>query len=95
MLVGDAGHLVDPLLGEGIYYAIRSGQLAAKSVTAMLGNSAIHHLSEYETLVGKEFGSEFRVAGRLGKIIYGLPIDPSLGWPTISRCLSTCAPSIL
>ncbi len=73
MLVGDAGHLVDPLLGEGIYYAVRSGQLAAKSVTAMLGNSAIHHLSEYEMLVAAEFGPEFRVAGRLGKIIYGLP----------------------
>jgi geranylgeranyl reductase family protein len=73
MLVGDAGHLVDPLLGEGIYYAVRSGQLAAKSVTAMLGNSAIHHLSEYETLVEAEFGPEFRIAGRLGKIIYGLP----------------------
>jgi flavin-dependent dehydrogenase len=73
MLVGDAGHLVDPLLGEGIYYAVRSGQLAAKGVTAMLGNSVIHHLSEYETLVAAEFGPEFRVAGRLGKIIYGLP----------------------
>ena len=73
MLVGDAGHLVDPLLGEGIYYAVRSGQLAAKGVTAMLGNSVIHHLSEYETLVAAEFGPEFRIAGRLGKIIYGLP----------------------
>ena len=73
MLVGDAGHFVDPLLGEGIYYAVRSGQLAAKSVTAMLGNSAIHYLSDYEALVAAEFGSEFRVAGRLGKIIYGLP----------------------
>jgi flavin-dependent dehydrogenase len=73
MLVGDAGHLVDPLLGEGIYYAVRSGQLAAKGVTAMLGNPVIHHLSEYETLVAAEFGPEFRIAGRLGKIIYGLP----------------------
>jgi len=73
MLVGDAGHLVDPLLGEGIYYAIRSGQLAAKSVSDMLCNPIQHQLNEYETLVGKEFGSEFRVAGRLGKIIYGLP----------------------
>jgi flavin-dependent dehydrogenase len=73
MLVGDAGHLVDPLLGEGIYYAVRSGQLAAEGVTAMLGNSVIHHLSEYEALVAAEFGPEFRVAGRLGKIIYGLP----------------------
>jgi geranylgeranyl reductase family protein len=72
MLVGDAGHLVDPLLGEGIYYAVRSGQLAAKSVTEMLGNPA-SRFSNYEMLVENEFGSEFRAAGRLGKIIYGLP----------------------
>ena len=73
MLVGDAGHLVDPLLGEGIYYAVRSGQLAVKGVTAMLSNSVTHGLSEYERLVATEFGPEFRVAGKLGKIIYGLP----------------------
>ena len=72
MLVGDAGHLVDPLLGEGIYYAVRSGQLAAKSVTEMLSNP-VSRLSDYEMLVEKEFGSEFRAAGRLGKIVYGLP----------------------
>lgn len=73
MLVGDAGHLVDPLLGEGIYYAVRSGQLAAKSVIGMLCHPATHRLSDYETCVADEFGSEFRAAGRLGKIIYGLP----------------------
>ncbi len=73
MLVGDAGHLVDPLLGEGIYYAIRSGQLAAMSVVDMLSHPSKCQLSHYETLVANEFGQEFRVAGRLGKIIYGMP----------------------
>lgn len=72
VLVGDAGHLVDPLLGEGIYYAIRSGQLAATSVAATLRNST-HRLEEYERNVEAEFGLEFRVAARLGTIIYGLP----------------------
>ena len=33
LLVGDAAHLMDPLQGEGIYYAIRSGMLAAEAVT--------------------------------------------------------------
>jgi geranylgeranyl reductase family protein len=72
VLVGDAGHLVDPLLGEGIYYAIRSGQLAAASVAATLRNST-HRLEEYERNAEAEFGLEFRVATRLGTIIYGLP----------------------
>ena len=32
LLVGDAAHLVDPLTGEGIYYAVRSGMLAAEAI---------------------------------------------------------------
>jgi flavin-dependent dehydrogenase len=34
-LVGDAAGLVDPLLGEGIYNAVRSGQLAAAAILDM------------------------------------------------------------
>jgi geranylgeranyl reductase family protein len=33
LLVGDAAHLMDPLQGEGIYYAIRSGMLAGEAIT--------------------------------------------------------------
>ncbi len=32
LLVGDAGHMIDPLQGEGIYYAIRSAMLAAEAI---------------------------------------------------------------
>jgi len=34
LLVGDAAGLVDPLTREGIYYALRSGELAAQSLLA-------------------------------------------------------------
>ncbi len=72
VLVGDAGHLVDPLLGEGIYYAIRSGQLAGASILSTLRNPN-RRLDEYEIAAYQEFGQEFRIASRLGRIIYGLP----------------------
>ncbi len=32
LLVGDAGHLMDPLQGEGIYYAVKSGMLAGEAI---------------------------------------------------------------
>jgi geranylgeranyl reductase family protein len=32
LLVGDAAHLIDPLTGEGIYYALRSGWLASEAI---------------------------------------------------------------
>jgi len=72
VLVGDAGHLVDPLLGEGIFYAVRSGQLAARNIVEFLRHSQ-GRLEDYETAVRQEFGLEFRIASRLSRIIYGLP----------------------
>lgn len=35
-LVGDAARVVEPFTGEGIYYALRSGELAAKSIAMLL-----------------------------------------------------------
>lgn len=72
VLVGDAGHLVDPLLGEGIYYAVRSGQLAAEAVAAALHQSPFR-LQGYEESINQEFGAEFAVAAQLNRLIYGLP----------------------
>jgi len=36
VLAGEAGGLVDPLTGEGIYYALRSGHLAARHIAEFL-----------------------------------------------------------
>ncbi len=72
VLVGDAGHLVDPLLGEGIYYAVRSGQLAAANISTALRQSS-PHFEDYERAVIREFGLEFRIASRLGRLVYGVP----------------------
>src|SRR5260370_29062648 len=43
--IGDAARVVEPFTGEGIYYALRSGELAANAVARIVGrenrNSAL------------------------------------------------------
>lgn len=72
LLVGDAAHLVDPLFGEGIYYAIRSGQMAAAAVLGTFSDQN-RSLFDYETAVRQEIYPEFHVASRLAQIIYTFP----------------------
>ncbi|WHZ23144.1 MAG: Geranylgeranyl reductase [Nitrospira sp.] len=80
-LVGDAGHLVDPLFGEGIYYAIRSGQLAAR---AILANAHDHRLSlaEYQAALDRDILPDFRVTARIARVIYAFP---RLGFKLLRR----------
>jgi len=69
LLVGDAAALVDPFLGEGIYYAIRSGQLAADTIhSALASNGAV--LTDYQDLVTEEFYADFEAAQRVARFGY-------------------------
>jgi geranylgeranyl reductase family protein len=72
LLVGDAGHLVDPLFGEGIYYAVRSAQMAAASV---LDSFRDHRrpLTDYDLALSREIYPEFRIASRVARIVYTVP----------------------
>jgi flavin-dependent dehydrogenase len=72
LLVGDAGHLVDPLFGEGIYYAVRSGQMAAESILDHVSDRR-RSLADYEGAVRREIYQEFRVAVRMASIVYSYP----------------------
>jgi geranylgeranyl reductase family protein len=72
LLVGDAGHLVDPLFGEGIYYAVRSGQLAADAVAGAFQER--HRLfGDYDAAIQREMGAEFRIAGKMAHVVYSFP----------------------
>ena len=72
LLVGDAAHLIDPLFGEGIYYAVRSGQLAAESILNQV-NDRRRSLADYEEAVRREIYEEFRIAARMASIVYSYP----------------------
>ena len=71
-LIGDAAHLVDPLFGEGIYYAIRSGQLLAQAILAHPDDYR-ESLSEYEMALEREILPDFRVTARIARVIYAFP----------------------
>ncbi len=72
LLVGDAAGLVDPFIGEGIYYAIRCGGIAAEVIEAALAGGTAD-LSPYEHAVDREMGREFRTAHRLARFVYTFP----------------------
>jgi menaquinone-9 beta-reductase len=43
LLIGDAARVVEPFTGEGIYYALRSGELAARAIGSMLKTEDREH----------------------------------------------------
>jgi geranylgeranyl reductase family protein len=66
LATGDAAGLVDPITGEGLYYAVRSADLAAKAILAEsldLAGSAYRKLLRRDFMGDLEFGS--RLAGRV------------------------------
>ena len=62
-LAGDAGGLVDPVTGEGIYYAMRSGELLAQSLLEGLPEL-------YPARVKEEFGKALALGARLARTFY-------------------------
>ena len=62
-LAGDAGGLVDPITGEGIYYAMRSGELLAQSLVEGLPEL-------YPERVQEEFGKTLALGARLARTFY-------------------------
>jgi geranylgeranyl reductase family protein len=68
ILIGDAAGFVDPLMGEGIAYAMKSGEFAASVINRAYGEDRYDEevLSEYQDLCRKEFSSNFAMATRVG-----------------------------
>lgn len=62
-LVGDAAGLVDSVTGEGIYYAMRSGELLAESL--LRGTP-----EDYPVLIREEFGRTLALGARLAPFFY-------------------------
>ncbi|HKQ75501.1 MAG TPA: NAD(P)/FAD-dependent oxidoreductase [Blastocatellia bacterium] len=61
-LIGDAAGFVDPLTGEGIYYAIKSADLLAQAL--------ISRVEDFDGMWRDEFGAELRRASQLQHRFY-------------------------
>jgi flavin-dependent dehydrogenase len=66
LLVGDASGVVQPLFGEGIQYALRTGDLAARCL-------ASGETSAYTDQVRDQFAREFDAAARVGRVFHRAP----------------------
>ncbi len=71
MLVGDAGHLIDPLSGEGIGNAIYSGFMAAEQALHCLetGNFGRSFLKAYDARVERVLGAEMKLSYQLQRFM--------------------------
>jgi len=73
LLVGDAANLADPWLGEGLYYAIISGQMAAETIQRKI-TGEISDLSNYTRMVNERIVEQFVYARKLSLLNNALPI---------------------
>jgi flavin-dependent dehydrogenase len=70
MLVGDAAGLVSPLSGEGIYYAIKSGMMAAQFACEAAKMKKPFHVMKYGKAIREDILIELSAAEYLANILY-------------------------
>jgi geranylgeranyl reductase family protein len=76
LLAGDAGGMVNPFNGEGIAYAMESGEILARTVTQALGRSRLAEteqvLAEYPRALSQAYGGYYTL-GRVFVKAIGRP----------------------
>jgi len=71
MLIGDAAGLVVHTSGEGIYWAMKSGKMAAETLIESLPDASLTALRRYERRWWKTYGTMYRFLVFLQKWGYG------------------------
>ncbi|EPX76129.1 geranylgeranyl diphosphate reductase [Salipiger mucosus] len=70
VLAGDAAGVVAPSSGEGIYYAMTGGRVAASAAMACLASGRARDLQLARRLFLREHGTVFRVLGSMQRAYY-------------------------
>ncbi len=83
ILAGDAGGFVDPMLGEGIFHAHKTGELAAYSIiNAIENNTPIAPF--YQEQLQTTLFPEFIYAKHFSRLLFN-PVNRYLGFPLIKQ----------
>src|SRR3984885_3847901 len=69
LAVGDAAGLVDPITGEGLYYALRSADLAAK-VILNESHSLTEKVHAYYGLLRRDFAADLEFGASIAKRVF-------------------------
>lgn len=72
LLVGDAANLADPWLGEGLFYALSSGRLAAETIIKH-HNEDLVDLSGYTQDINRNCVNQFAYARKFSFLVNALP----------------------
>jgi len=88
LLAGDAAGFVDPFYGEGIAYAVKSGQLAAEALaTAMAGHATEAALGSYERACETAFARNLKYSLFLTRMMHR--------WPSLFLGVLSTRPEVL
>jgi flavin-dependent dehydrogenase len=71
MLVGDAAGLVSPITGEGIFYGVASGLLAADTAVETVKTRSPRLILTYEQKIGELLRPELNVLRFVAEKLYG------------------------
>ena len=80
LLVGDAARVVEPFTGEGIFYALRSGELAGAAAKEMIRGDAAEAVRDYAAQHAAMYGGRLWinalarsavVSPKLGSVLFG------------------------
>lgn len=93
LVVGDAAGLTDSLTGEGIYYAVRSGKLAAKACASFLQGQT-ETLGPYSDQVNDDLMTELLEGNKIKHIFNTVPLkihyfvrDNDRAWSAFGKVL--------
>jgi geranylgeranyl reductase family protein len=73
LLAGDSAGFADALTGEGIAYAIRSGQIAAQAVSEKPENNDLDLAESYQLKCREDFGDDLKYSLILARIMHSRP----------------------